>query len=333
MNSQRFLFISTPFRSGSALLSRNLNAHSQISLLNDSLKYFNFCYNRYLPLTESNISRMLNNVEQRLLKRFDINIEVQTCLDKIKQQPVSQASIYAILLQHLFRNQNKRFIGEMESISWSRIPLFLNMFPNSKALLIVRDLRDVVVSFKKKTIAPDNDYLVAIFNVIDAMDHFIECKNNFPDRFHGIRFEELKKDPEKVMKRSCEFLGLDYEPEMINEDNWTDYHGEKWKNRKVSSFYNEGDHHSPVERWRRLITPEELFLCEWIGRRQMLALNMRIEGQPVSQKIFNNAIKMITSSNLLKESFKKWCETGKGIQRYPLDPTDPSTWDKNPKTS
>ncbi len=328
MNNQQFLFVSTPFRSGSALLSRNLNAHSEISLLNDVLKYFNFCYNRYLPLTESNISRMLDDVAQRLLKRFNVIIEVQACLDRIKQQPLSHASIYATLLQHLFRNHNKRYIGEMESISWSRIPIFLSMFPNSKALLIVRDLRDVVVSFKKKTIASGNDYLVALFNVIDAMDHFIECKTNFPDRFHGVRFEALKKDPEKEMNEVCEFLGVDYEPEMINEDNWTDYHGEKWKNRKVSSFYDVGDHQNPVGRWRRLITPEELYLCEWIGRRQMLAFNMDFEGKPVSQEVFDNAMEMITSSSLLREAFKNWCDTGRGMQRYPMDPTDSSTWDK-----
>jgi len=67
------------------------------------------------------------------------------------------------------------------------------MFPNNKALLIIRDLRDVVVSFKKRTIAPANDYLIVFFNVIDAIDHFIKYQNNFPDRFHRIRFEKLKK--------------------------------------------------------------------------------------------------------------------------------------------
>ena len=56
MKHQKLItFISSPFRSGSALLSRTLNSHSQIDLINDALKYFRFCYGKYLPLNEKNV--------------------------------------------------------------------------------------------------------------------------------------------------------------------------------------------------------------------------------------------------------------------------------------
>ena len=330
MNIQKFLFISTPFRSGSALLSRTLNAHSQIGLTNDDLKFFRFCYNRYLPLKENNTRTMLNDLAHRLLTRFNITIEVESCLESLKQQPLNHAAIYSVLLQHLWEGHNNSYIGEMESISWTKIPTFLNMFPNGKALLIIRDLRDVVMSFKKKTIAPGNDYLIALFNVIDAMDHFLDCQKMFPDRFHGVRFEDLKANPEKEVQKVCQFLGVDFEPEMMCEDKWVDYHGEKWINTKVSSFHKDGDSQNPVGRWRKLITPEELFLCEWIAQKQMQAFGLKTEGGGITQAEFDRAIDMITSSTLLREAFKRWCETGKGVERYPLDPTDPKTWEINP---
>jgi len=218
----------------------------------------------------------------------------------------------------------------MESISWTKIPTFLNMFPNGKALLIIRDLRDVVMSFKKKTIAPGNDYLIALFNVIDAMDHYVACKKIFPNRFHGVRFEALKANPEKEVLKICQFLGVDFEPEMMREDNWVDYHGKTWINTKVSSFHKDGDSQNPVGRWRKLITPEELFLCEWIGKNQMQAFGIKAEGDGVTQGEFDRAMDMINSSTLLREAFKHWCETGKGMERYPLDPTDPKTWEMKP---
>lgn len=330
MNNKKFIFISTPFRSGSALLSRTLNAHSQIGLTNDDLKFFRFCYNRYLPVSENNTRTMLNDLAHRLLIRFNITIEVESCLDRLKQQPLSHASIYATLLQHLWEGHNNSFIGEMESISWTKIPTFLNMFPNGKALLIIRDLRDVLVSFKKKTIAPGNDYLIALFNVVDAMDHFLACQESFPDRFYGVRYEALKKNPEEEVRKVCHFLGVDFEPEIMSEDNWIDYHGKKWANTKVSSFHKDGDSLNPVGRWRKLITPEELFLCEWIGGKQMQAFGLKAEGGGVTQEEFDRAMEMITSSKLLREAFKHWCETEKGVERYPLDPTNPKTWEKNP---
>ena len=327
-----FIFISSPFRSGSALLSRTLNAHSQIGLINDALKYFRFCYRKYLPLNEKNVQTMLNDVSYRLLTRFNIQLDVQVCMDEIQKKPLNDTSIYSTLLNHLFDNHSGRYIGEMESVSWTKIPIFLNMLPDSKALLIVRDLRDVVVSFKKKTIAPGNDYLIALFNVIDAMDHYIEYQENFPSRFHGIRFESLKEHPEEEIRKTCDFLDLDFEPKMLDEESWLDFHGDKWKNREISSFHAVGDSTNPVGRWRKLITPEELYLCEWIGRKQMQAFGMRFEGGSASPEVINRAMKLINSSELLKNAFQRWKETGRGMEMYPLDPTDSRTWDKESMT-
>ena len=327
------LFISSPFRSGSALLSRTLNTHSQIALLNDDIKYFRFIYSRYLPLREDNIIKMLNDISYRLLKRFNMKLDVKSCLSTIQQQPIDEASIYSTLLNYFLGDQQKKLIGEMESVSWTNISVFLNMYPEAKGLLIIRDLRDVVVSFKKKTIAPGYDYLIALFNVIDAMDHYLEYQESFPERFYGVSFELLKENPEREITKICLFLDLEYEAGMIVEENWTDYHGDKWKNRQISSFYKDADSMNPVGRWRRLITPEELYLCEWIGCKQMKAFNMQFEGELASQEVIDRAIKMLNSSELLREAFKNWEKTGKGVEKYPLDPTDPKTWDKNAMTT
>ena len=331
-NKKLFTFISSPFRSGSALLSRTLNSHSEICLINDALKYFRFCYRKYSPLNEKNVQKMLVDVSYRLLTRFSIKLDVQACMDEIQKNPLNEASIYAALLKHLFSNHNVKYIGEMESMSWTKIPIFLDMFSDSKALLIIRDLRDVVVSFKKKTIAPGNDYLIALFNVIDAMDHYIEYQENFPKRFHGIRFESLKEHPEEEIRKTCDFLDINFEPGMLDEDSWLDFHGDKWKNREISSFHAVGDSTNPVGRWRKLITPEELYLCEWIGRKQMQMFGMRFEGEPASPEVVNRAMKLINSSALLKNAFQHWEKTGRGLEKYPLDPTDSRTWDKESMT-
>ena len=71
-------------------------------------------------------------------------------------------------------------------------------------------------------------------------------------------------------------------------------------------------------------------MCEWIGKKQMEALEIPCEGEPASQETFNQAIEMLMSSPLLRECYKHWCETGKGVQRYPLDPKKPSNWQKDP---
>ena len=335
MNDKQLIFMATPFRSGSALTSRILNANSQIGMICDKLKYFRFCYNRYNPLTEDNVYKMLNDVAIRLHGRFEISINVEECFKEIESKTNCDASIYSTLLNHIFKETDKEIIGEVECLGWSKIPVFLDMFPNSKALLIIRDLRDVVVSFKKLTFAPGDDYLIALFNVIDAMDHFLEYQKKYPDRFYGIRYEALKSNPEQEIVKICHFLGINFETDMLDENNWTELKGNKWKNKAVSSFYIEGDHNNPVGRWRRLILPEDHYLCEWIGKAQLNKFGLETEGKGFTQDIIDSAVKKITSSKLLRESFEHWCETGKGVEKYPLDPTKPENWDlsdvKNPE--
>ena len=329
MKDKKIIFQTTPFRSGSGLLNRMLNAHPKIGAVDDNTKFFWFCHNRYLPLNEKNILKLLQDEAYRLLHRFNIKIDAGECFEEIRKQQFSQAVIYKTILLNIFKDHPNEIILDKETLSWTKIPIVLEWFPDSKALLTIRDIRDVVVSFKKMTIAPKNDYLIALFNVIDAMDHFLKFQEIYPDRFYGVRYEELKINPESEIKKICKFLEIDYDARMLDENNWTDYRGKKWANKKESSFYSSGDHLNPMGRWRRRITEEELFLCEWIGKKQMQNFGLKFENKKVSQEIFDRAIEMITSSELLRECFKRWCESGGGVERYPLDPTKPKNWDKN----
>ena len=60
MKDKKLIFMATPFRSGSALTSRMLNAHSQVGMICDKLKYFTFCYDRYNPLTDDKVKDAYN---------------------------------------------------------------------------------------------------------------------------------------------------------------------------------------------------------------------------------------------------------------------------------
>ena len=173
-------------------------------------------------------------------------------------------------------------IGEMESISWTKIPIFLNMFPNAKALLIVRDLRDVVVSFKKKTIAPGYDYLIALFNVINAMDSWLKYQSEFPNRFHGVRFEELKMNPRKKLKRMF-FWELVLKRQCLTRIIGPTFMGINGKTDRYLLLSRKVISKTPwtveAPNYSRGAIP-----LEWIGGRQMTAFNLPKEGGNVSKR-------------------------------------------------
>ena len=110
---------------------------------------------------------MLKDLYDRFYGRWNLKINIKKCLSEINSQGNTNKSIFKSVMRNLHNDYNVKMIGELEGSVWRNIPDFFRLFPNGKAILLVRDLRDIVVSFKKITFAPGNDYLVSIFNVID----------------------------------------------------------------------------------------------------------------------------------------------------------------------
>jgi len=229
-------------------------------------------------------------------------------------------------------DKNSLILGEAEIVAWRSIPYFLDNIKNSKAIIIVRDPRDVLVSFKKNTIAPKNDYLITVFNYLDLMESWVKYEKLYPDRVLGIRFERLKSDPEMVARKICIFLDIEFEPGMLNNDQWKvlkNNNWEAWENHNTSSFRdNDNLKSNPVGRWKELIDPADHFICEWILRDVMTLFDMELTFSRPSSKILEIAIDRLMSSELLKEAFLNYSHKRKGSEKYPLDPCNPNNWDK-----
>ena len=330
IKKHEFILITTSFRSGSSLLSKILNAHSKIAMSTDKIKFFRYCYDRYLPLNETNLNKMIKDLDSRLQKRFNICIDVDAIKKESIKNQFDQAKIYKAILEEYFKNHNKTIIGEMENLAWTKIPFFLDNVPDSKAMIILRDPRDVVTSFKKFTFAPGDDYLISVFNLVDQMNHIIRLQSRYPSRFYCVRYEKLKRETEKEVRRITNFLNVKFEPSMLEDENWLESTGKKWKNEKCSSFYDKSKPddkelmNNPVERWKKIITDEDLFITEWILSKQLDTFNFKKSNRKFSQEIFNKSINKLTSSQLLRDAFKKWCETSEGVEKYPVDPLDPN---------
>ena len=319
-------------RSGAALSCAIINAHSETAFSVDVVKYLNFCFNRYPILNDHNLEIMIKEMHLRLKSRFSINFDVNKCIKKIGDNR-EHHNIYVILMDHIIGcDLEKKIIGEYEGVTWGRVPYFLRSIQNSKAMMIVRDPRDVLVSFKKNTIATGDDYLISVFNSLGLMTSWIETKELFSDRFYGIRFEELKKNTEEETNRIADFLEIDFQPSMLDSNNWKIRRGNDWKkwgNHDSSSFSSDLKlKKNPVGRWRELIDPVDHFICELITGNVMKSFGIELEFADPKDELFELAINRLMTSPLLRKSFLDYIYRGKGSERYPLDPCDPNNWDK-----
>ena len=323
------ILLTTAMRSGSSLLSRMICASNQVAMTFDSLNFFRFAFKNYGAPDSQGAQRLIQDVSHRLGNRFGIHLNADECFAGLNGN-FSYGAVYTALLEHILHPAaGIDFIGDKEALAWTRIPSFLDMYPDGKVLVIVRDPRDVVNSFKHTTIAPHNDYLIALFNVVDSLNHAARFAERFPQSVRLVRFEQLKLSPEETLRGICEFMGIEYSDRMLDEESYIDHQGNIWNNKESLSFPTETNKLAPVGRWKKMMAPEDLLLCEWIGAPQVQQLGLPLSGASFDQGNFDLAIEKVNSSPLLREAFRRWCLSGEGSERFPLDPTDPKNWDPN----
>lgn len=229
----------------------------------------------------------------------------------------------------LFPSPEATILGDKESMAWTKIPAFLEMCPMGKALIILRDPRDVVNSFRIRSFAPGSDYLISLFDCVDIVNHAYRLTNLYPDRVHMVQFEKLKYNPQPELQSICDFLGLIYTPSMLDDSCYTDHGGKAWDASAHLTDPTNTDPLSVIGRWAEQLPEEDLFLTEWIAEKQLRLLGRAPSARPVSQETFDLGLTKMMSSPLLRKSFKNWIQTGEGVELFPLDPTVPANWDIN----
>lgn len=91
------------------------------------------------------------------------------------------------------------------------------LLPEARFVHLVRDGRDAAVSLRERWFSPGRDIAVqAAFwrdNVQAARQEGAACRH-----FLEVRFEDLVREPETVLRRICDFIALDFRPEMLHHD-------------------------------------------------------------------------------------------------------------------
>lgn len=320
------IFITSTYRSGVMLLTKSLSVNSKLSISSSTINYFRSYFNnkQYFPLKKK-YKDIIENCFQRLKKRQKILINKQMCLKYLKIKGVSHKSLIEVLNNEIHKNFKAEIIGEAETNAWNSIPTFLKMFPESKVIIVVRDPRDILCSFKKLTIAKKNDYLISIFNFLDLVKKIIKYKNLYNKKIIVVKFHEFKTKKEKVLKKICKNLKVKFEKKMLYEKSFRDLKGKKWNSNYSYTFKNRLQKKT-IDRWKEIIQKEDLYLCEHILNKEIKYIGLKLSKQKFTKKNIKDAIKKINSSALLKKSYKDWKKNKKGNDKFPLDPLDPKTW-------
>jgi len=142
-------------------------------------------------------------------------------------QPVSYASFVTSIFDLYGKAQGKAIVGNKTPDSVRRLGTLHSLWPESRFVHIIRDGRDVALSFmnwskvlQKKpgnfpTWKVDPVSTVALWWELNVRSGLQAARWLGPDLYYEIRYESLIANPAAECKALCDFLGLPYEEAML----------------------------------------------------------------------------------------------------------------------
>lgn len=323
------IFITGTMRTGSSLVSNALSVHSKILILSDRVHFFRFIYKRYDPLNENNIHKMLLHQKARLYYRFGVNLDVNTILKNIKGRKFTYSVIYDEIMKYYLRRTDKEIWGDDPALQWREIPLFLKLFPYGKVIHFFRDPRAVLVSWKKSSGLPNNGYLNSLFNSIDSLKFVKKLSDSLSaESYFPLKYEDLVSNPEKWIKKLCEFLNIDFEKAMLQPEKWESILKETPVELGKSSFDGTVVGFSPkrANRWKEVIENWELCLVESLAGTLLIDHGYNLTKKKFSASDFALALEKIKQNDFLLKQLYKYLVRNEGTNKYPTEPTDYRNW-------
>ncbi|OUR93409.1 hypothetical protein A9Q87_05555 [Flavobacteriales bacterium 34_180_T64] len=228
MNIGQFFILGNP-RSGTSLLRLMLNCHSKLSVPPEC-GFLLWLEPKYRDWSEKDLtSNRLNAFIQDLQssRKFEIwKLDSDFILEEIKKQnpKTYQTLAQSVYLSYAVQNEKQPvFLGDKNNYYINHLEALDQLFSQKFIIHIVRDGRDVAVSYKKlKNIADTYKYKPKLptsiediakewqRNTLNIHEHY--KKSQFYTR---IRYEDLLLRPIEVLSNVLMKFNLHFEPEML----------------------------------------------------------------------------------------------------------------------
>jgi len=324
------ILITGVYRTGSEYFSQVINCHPEVKVSLYGVNALRFIYHNYSPINKKqNYLKALDDLEERLKLRYNLSLKRPEILKEFeKNSNMTYGIFYDTVMNSLYLNDSVNVWAEKNQLLWREIPEFLNSLPNGKAILIIRDPRSILLSFKKFTYAPSPTYLGAIFNSLDAMKHALKYKDILTnDTFMIVKYEDIARNPEIISQKVWNFIGLKGSYNVRDQSNWRNAKDQPWQSN--SSFQPKAedanfDVEMSINRWKSSLSIEEITLTELICGKLMTVFGYELAYPKYDN--YDNIDKLFSNNKTLLTYFENWLCTGDGVEAFPTDPLQKNNW-------
>jgi Sulfotransferase family len=284
-------FIVGPSRSGTSMVRELLNGHDSVWITRET-HYFDDLRTRFRgreagPLSAEEARRC----EAYFLARGHLaygatasadqsSIDRKELAQEAAQLGAGPDAYFEAFCRLRARANDRTRWGEKTPRHAFRIEEMLTAFPSARIVCLIRDPRAVVASYRDWTaraaLAPELDtpfssdrrrarrsYHVVLASLMwrSATQASLAARRQYgPERILLQSYEKLVSEPESSTRGLCEWLGLSYQPAMLDVP-------------LVQSSYAPGEQRgisiAPLARWREKLTPAEVSVIQSSCRELM----------------------------------------------------------------
>ena len=289
--SMQKIFLFCTERSGSNLLTKLMNAHSEICgpstkhLLNPTFRNLH----RYEPLNEK---KNWNEFLDDLLNLYNVDFSSwNSSLTKNELLRSIDSGSVAELFHYIFDKETKSVNKKncfIKEIKLYEIVPHINFFiPSAKFVYMVRDPRDMALSWKKS--------LIHKGGIVEASKQWKIDQQQYLKFFHLeykketiklLRYEDLLSNPKEELSKIFSFLKLNYEP--VQESFYKDVKTqENSKKNAAWSNISKGLIQENKAKYKAELSADEIAIIEHICRDEMRFFKYNLENTEIDLQDIN----------------------------------------------
>ena len=288
-------FIIGRSRSGTTLLKAMLDAHKNILVPVECTFILQLAgkYGKYKRWDKELIDRYISDLPSSWLYYY-LKIHTEILRETLNElgPDIDYLTVCKAVIFHtpVIYPKNAIFLLGDKNPSYSlQFKRLYKLFGTScKYIHIVRDYRDQFTSVRNARIEIPN-ISVSTKRWVFSLKSMSEFKRQSTGNFHTLRYEDLVSKPEEEINKICGFLGVGYEPEMLqfsrNKDKLTEaYSPQLMEGIHKSLLNNIGT--DKIGTWKTELTKTEKGIAEYIAGKQGLALGYELSGEKKRMKYF-----------------------------------------------
>lgn len=173
------------------------------------------------------------------------------------------------LIRKVRRAESRKWVGMLDTWVIDLMPTLARSYPNAKFIAIERDPRAIANSMLGY-VNVDPSQVGHILSVARhwrkqaaVLRKFAQMPEIGP-RLLVVRYENLVRDPQSEIRRACAFLGLSFEPSMLEFDQFIDIPtGRKWGGNSTFDSALGAISTAPLDRWQKTLPAGALKLIEY----------------------------------------------------------------------